>query len=319
MDKLNQKPWTIEGIRKEMARYKSEKPELAEIMDLYEKIYAIEAEYLPKIDPKIEADDTEEINRKIVEGKNLLDTQKIYIDPAMFREILAKMADVLSQANPDLKEPLKKLVEYPDLKEDTPGQTPVFIDALLKFNTQYFTKIAGLIELNNDLMFFLIYHAVGPFIEKASYEYRDMFNYQHWQKTICPVCGRKPSMSILRQENGLQVLQCQVCRTQWSFPRVKCIVCENTDNETYKYFYDEADEAHRVYVCDKCKKYLKTTDCRKLERDVDIEVEDLATLVLDYVAKERGYEPGGRITFAVLVDAPEDAGEGEAPETIVVD
>lgn len=302
-----------------MTHYKGIKPELSEIMDLYAEIMAIEAEYRPKIDPKIELDETEENGRKIAEGNSLLDTQRVNIDPVLFKDILAKMAAVVVAKNPALKDGVDRLLSYPDLNVDTEGVPPVFLDALLKFNTQYFTKIAELIELDPEIMFFLIYHAVSPFIEKAALGYRDTFDYQQWQKTTCPVCGRKPSMSILRREDGLHVLQCQVCRTQWSYPRAKCVVCGNDNNDTYKYFYDEADNAHRVYVCDSCKKYIKTTDARALDRDIDIEVEDLATLALDYVAKERGYEPGGRVTFAVSLDYPEDdtTGVGEKGEGLI--
>lgn len=315
--KLNQKTWTIDDVKREMDHYKGFKPELVEIMDLYAELMAVEAEYMPKIDTKIEVDEVKEIDRKISEGKNLLDTRAIYVDPDMFKEILKKMADIVAAKSPEFKEALQRLVDYPDLNVDTAGATPVFIDALLNFNTQYFTKIAELIDLNSEIMFFIIYHAISPFIEKAAIGYRDMFDYQQWQKTTCPVCGRKPSMSILRKDDGLHVLQCQTCRTQWSYPRVTCVVCGNNNNETYKYIFDESDEAHRAYVCDNCKKYIKTTDARALDRDVDIEVEDLVTLVLDYVAKERGYEPGGRVAFAVSLEVPE--GDDEMPVEIVVE
>ena len=317
--KLNQKPWTIEDVRREMDHYREVKPDLSEIMDLYEKLLAVEAEYLPKIDPKIEADEPAELQKIISEGKNLLDARRVYVDPVMFKKILSKMADIIAERSPEFKEGLDRLVNYPDLNVDTEGAKPVFIDAILNFNTQYFTKIAELIDLNSDIMFFVVYHAISPFIEKASYEYRDKFDYQSWQKTNCPICGRKSSMSILRREDGLHVMQCQVCRTQWAYPRAKCVVCGNDNNETYKYVYDEADEAHRVYVCDGCKKYIKTTDARMLDRDVDVEVEDLATLVLDYVAKERGYEPGGRVTFAISMDTPEDGDDMGMPEEISLD
>jgi FdhE protein len=307
----------MDDVNREMTHYKGFKPELAEIMELYAELLAVEAEYLEKIDPGIQIDEIVEIEQKIAEGKSLLDTRTIDVDPVLFKEVLTKMANIVAEKSPEFKEPLDRLISHPDLNVDTEGAKPIFIDALLNFNTQYFTKIAELIGLNEDILFFLIYHAISPFIEKAAILYRDTFDYRAWQKTTCPVCGRKPSMSVLRREDGLHILQCQVCRTQWSYPRSTCVVCGNNDNETYKYLYDESDEAHRAYVCDACKKYVKTTDARALDRDVDIEVEDLATMVLDFVAKERGYEPGGRVTFAVSLEIPED--DGDIPVEITVD
>jgi FdhE protein len=316
---INQKPWTIEHVRQEMDFYKVSRPDLSDLFDLYEKFFAIEAEYITKIDIDVDFLDEEDIPAKIQAGESLLDAGKLKVDPALFKEILGKMAAVIAETSPDFKEPLDRLLEYPDLNVDTAGENPLFIKNLLKFNTQYFTKVAELIELNSDVLFFLIYHAISPFMEKASYRFRDKINFQQWQKTFCPVCGRKPGMAFIREDDGLNVLQCQVCRTQWAYPRATCLVCGNSNNDTYKYIYDEADEGHRVYVCDGCKKYTKATDCRTLDREVDLEVEDLATLVLDYVAKQRGYEPGGRVTFAVKLEMPEDGEEPEMPEEIKID
>jgi FdhE protein len=315
----NQKPWTIDHIRQEMNFYKESRPDLAALMDLYEEFFAVEAEYLPKIEPDLDFIDPEDIPAKIEAGEFVLDAGKLKIDGAQFKEILGDLAAIVVEANAAFQEPLDRLMEYPDLNEDTAGENPLFVKNLLKFNTQYFTKVAELIDLHGDVLFFLIYHAVSPFLEKASYSFRGHIDGEKWQKTFCPVCGRKPSMSFIPADDGPIVLQCQVCRTQWTYPRATCLVCGNTDSDTYMYIYDETDPAHRVYVCDGCQKYTKTTDCRKIGREVDLEVEDLATLVLDYVARERGYEPGGRVTFAIKLEMPEEGDEPEMPEEITVD
>jgi FdhE protein len=317
--KVNQKPWTIEHVKQEMDFYKASRPDLAELMDLYQRFFEIEAEYLPVIEADIDFIDDEDIPAKLAAGEFMLDAGKLKIDPAQFQAILGDMAAVIVEANPAFQEALDRLLAYPDLNVDTAGETPLFIKNLLKFNTQYFTKVAELIELNSDVLFFLIYHAASPFLEKASFEFRDKIDFDSWQKTFCPVCGRKPSMSFIPADDGPNMLQCQVCRTQWSYPRATCLVCGNSDAETYQYIYDEADPAHRVYTCDNCQKYTKTADCRQIDRAINLEVEDLATLVLDYVAKERGYEPGGRVTFAVKMEIPEGGEEPEMPEEIKVD
>lgn len=316
---INQKPWTIENVIREMNFYKTSRPDLAELIDLYEKFFAIEAEYLPKIEVDVEFLDEEDISAKLEAGEFILDAGKLMVDPGQFKEILGRMALVIADTNPAFKKPLDRLLEYPDLNVDTAGENPLFIKNLLKFNAQYFTKIAELVDLNSDVLFFLIYHAISPFIEKTSYQFRDKIDFRQWQKTFCPVCGRKPGMAFIRAEDSLNILQCQVCRTQWAYPRATCLVCGNSSNDTYKYIYDEDDEAHRAYICDNCKKYTKATDCRKVDRDIDLDVEDLATLVLDYVAKQRGYEPGGRVTFAFKLETPEDSEEPEMPEEIRID
>ena len=48
------------------------------------------------------------------------------------------------------------------------------------------------------------------------------------------------------------------------------------------------EEARRVDLCDACRHYIKTIDCRSLE-EPDPCLEDLATLHLDVVAVQKGY------------------------------
>ena len=48
-------------------------------------------------------------------------------------------------------------------------------------------------------------------------------------------------------------------------------------------------ESYRIDLCDKCHHYIKTIDVRDLEES-DPSLEDLATLHLDVVAAQKGYE-----------------------------
>jgi FdhE protein len=315
---LQQQPWTIEDVNREIAYYKTQAPDLAELMDLYADILAIQAEYLEKIEPGIEVDEPLEIERKVAEGAVLINARNLRIDPEQFKEVLGKMIAVVAAKTPELKPGLDRLLDHPDLNVDTAGENPLFINSLINSNTQYIKKVAELIELNTDIMFFLAYRSISPFVEAAARLYRGQYDDAAWGKTICPVCGRKPIIAFAT-EDGAHFLQCQICRTDWSYPEETCVVCGNTSPETYKYLYDEADPGHRVYVCDSCKKYIKETDVAALGRDIDVEVEDLATLVLDYVAKEKGYEPGGRVTFAINIEYkdPEPGDETPVDETPV--
>lgn len=274
------------------------------LLDLYGDLFVIEHSYIPKIHFRSKRRSEAEIKKSVSEGTPLLDTTALLVDTKLFNKVINDIGHVIMgkviEQKPKLKEPIDRLLSHPDLSTNDSNQAP-FVENLLAFNTPYFTKLAESIGLENEVLFFIAYHAISPFIEKASFVFRDRFDYQKWQSGVCPICGRKPSMAKLRVEDGLRVLQCSLCRSWWSYPRLKCVVCGNDDQKTLEYFYSKDDQAHRVNVCNKCRKYIKTTDCRKLGKDVNLEVEDLATVYLDLVAKERGYEPGGRITFAVSV------------------
>lgn len=296
--KLEQKPRSIETIRREMDHYAEIKPHLKDLFDLYYSLLAIEHAYLSRIEESEVKLEDAKIKERLEQGQAIMKTGDLSIDIDLFRELIGELADVIVRTNPVLEEQLAQVLVLPDLKSDD-GQTPLFIQNAFTFNTQYFVKIASLVPIDKEILLFLVYHAVGPFVEKASYAYRGSFDSSEWQRTTCPICGRKPSMAMLRDDDGVRVLQCSVCRSWWTYPRIKCAVCGDEDQDKLEYFYATDDEAHRVYFCNGCKKYIKTTDCRRIDRDIDLEVEDLATVELDIVAKERGYQPHGRTTFGI--------------------
>ncbi len=211
------------------------------------------------------------------------------------------ISQIIWEQNSDFESKLKGLLAYPDLNPESKKQLPLFINKVVASDTQYLTELATTLKLNAELLFFIVHHSLLPFIEKASYIYRDSFDHSLWQRETCPFCGKKPSMAMYRQD-GTRILQCLQCRSWWTYPSAKCVVCGNKDTSKLEFFYLEGDEAHRAEVCNHCKKYIKTTDCRKLNRTIDLEIEDLATTYLDIAAKEKGYSPAGRITFATRLE-----------------
>lgn len=85
---------------------------------------------------------------------------------------------------------------------------------------------------------------------------------------------------------------CSFCWHPWSGKRVFGPFCENRDSKTQHYFYNEEEKEIRVDLCDSCKKYLKTLDSRETEHMIYTSLEQIASLHLDYKAKEKGYESG---------------------------
>ena len=82
---------------------------------------------------------------------------------------------------------------------------------------------------------------------------------------------------------------CSWCACQWRVDRLSCSVCGNKEPGTLHYFCGEGEDAHRIDLCDACHHYIKTIDCRSLEAP-DPCLEDLASLHLDVVAVQKGYE-----------------------------
>jgi FdhE protein len=72
--------------------------------------------------------------------------------------------------------------------------------------------------------------------------------------------------------------------------RIKCPFCGNEEQQTLAYFSIEGEERYRVDVCNECKRYIKTVDFRETREEANLDVEDIATLHLDMLANEEGYE-----------------------------
>jgi len=56
------------------------------------------------------------------------------------------------------------------------------------------------------------------------------------------------------------------------------------------YFTVEGEERYRVDVCNVCKRYVKMVDSTASTEVANLDVEDIATLHLDMLAAEEGYD-----------------------------
>ena len=110
---------------------------------------------------------------------------------------------------------------------------------------------------------------------------------------VCPVCGTLPVASIVRSDAGAQgyrYLHCALCATEWHLVRVTCSQCQNTENIGY-HSIEGSSGAIRAESCDRCHTYRKIL---YQEKDADVEpvADDLASLALDLLMADAGYQRG---------------------------
>jgi FdhE protein len=109
-----------------------------------------------------------------------------------------------------------------------------------------------------------------------------------WSSSYCPVCGAPAHFSFIEGDEGRLTLSCSRCLMRWTFRRMTCPFCGEAGKEKTRYFTVENDPVRRVYVCETCKRYIKSVDSK--ERVVVFSrLEDVATIRLDIVAKREGY------------------------------
>lgn len=151
-------------------------------------------------------------------------------------------------------------------------------------------------QVGEDFLLFVGLNLIQALLELYADRLREKLDLENWLEGSCPVCGSYPSIEKLRRDDGKRILRCSFCGTEWPFRRIMCPFCGNEDHDTLKYFFVEGDspirkDAFRVDVCDKCKKYIKTLDERKLPESEkpDLYLENLNTLYLDVLAQRDGY------------------------------
>ena len=130
---------------------------------------------------------------------------------------------------------------------------------------------------------------------------------------LCPVCGSHPVASVIRiggQSQGYRYLHCGICESEWHMVRVKCSTCEQNGKIAYQGLdlagaapfdpvaaKDEAlpnkandpKKVARAETCDDCHTYRKVFN-QEHDYNVDPLADDLASLMLDLLVGEAGYQ-----------------------------
>jgi FdhE protein len=145
-------------------------------------------------------------------------------------------------------------------------------------------------ENSFDLVELFIEESLRPALERVVVAYGDVVARSDWAEGYCPICGREPKIGEIRDDEGNRYLFCNQCGFEWKYRWIKCPFCGNEEQQTLAYFTIEEDDRYRVDVCNECKRYIKIVDFRDTREKADLDVEDIATLHLDMLANDEGYD-----------------------------
>lgn len=143
-------------------------------------------------------------------------------------------------------------------------------------------------DVSDSLMQAMIQTTFQPFLLSHARALLGHLDRGQWYQRYCPVCGGSSDFAFLDKESGARWLVCSRCDTEWRFPRLECACCGNKDQSTLAYFAD-GDGRYRLYVCERCRGYLKAIDLRQATSDVLLPLERLLTSDMDRQAREKGY------------------------------
>jgi FdhE protein len=112
----------------------------------------------------------------------------------------------------------------------------------------------------------------------------------------CPVCGFLPVAGVvLPAGDKLRYLVCALCGSQWHHTRLQCVLCRSAAKVSYLSVEGVASPA-RAEVCDDCQAYTKLLDQEKAPA-LEPFADDLASIALDILVAERGYQRIGRSPY----------------------
>jgi FdhE protein len=266
---------------KTIESYKSTSPHYEELLDVLGDILILREEYRRKMPEGLFPVDESLIGKKMAGGLPLIDFSVGHFDLSRPKEYFLALLDVAEKRAPGETGALVEKIES--------GAVDYEKMVLNSFFTREEEDDEEPEEDFFDLVELFLEESLRPSLEDVAKKYADAIRCCQWSEGYCPVCGKEPKIGQIREEMG-RFLFCNQCGFEWHFPRIKCPFCGNEEQQTLSYFTVEGDERYRVDVCNECKRYIKIVDFRESKKDANMDVEDIATLHLDILANEEGYE-----------------------------
>ncbi len=267
--------------------YKTANPHYNEILDILGEILIVREEYRNNMKNSIFSVDEKIIARKMEGGLPLIDFAGGNFDLARPREYFNSLIAIAKRKMPANSKNMMEIITSEQFDWETMIKASfshvenIFIAEIENFEGA---------EENLDLIDLFVEESLRPELEFIADKYGKIISQYGWTEGYCPICGKEPKIGeIRRAEDGKRYLFCHQCGFKWNFRRIKCPFCGNEEQHSLAYFAVEGEERYHVDVCNKCRRYIKTVELPKAEEEINLDVEDIATLHLDMLAYEEGY------------------------------
>ena len=276
-------PKMLKESLKTIENYKTTSPHYEELLDVLGEILILREEYRRQMPEGLFPVDEGLIGKKMEGGLPLIDFSVGHFDLSKPKEYFMALLGLAEKRAPGETRALVEKIES--------GAADFEKMVLNSFFTrdEEEDEDEAAEEDFFDLVDLFLEESLRPSLEAVAKKYADAIQRCQWAEGYCPVCGKEPKIGQIREEIG-RFLFCNQCGFEWHFPRIKCPFCGNEEQQSLSYFTVEGDEQYRVDVCNECKRYIKIVDFRESKKDANMDVEDIATLHLDILANEEGYE-----------------------------
>jgi FdhE protein len=268
--------------------HKAMSPHYTELLEILEEILILREEFRRRMKGEIFPVDPKLIAAKMTGGLPLIDFSSITGNLSEPREYFLALLEIAEKRSPgETKEMARKIreneLDFTALIYESFNPLPLEEEAAADADEEEAEDDFDLIEL-------FIEESIRPALEKVVERFGDAVGKSEWAEGYCPICGREPKIGEIRDDEGSRYLFCNQCGYEWHYQRIRCPFCGNEEQQTLAYFTIEEDERYRVDVCNECKRYIKIIDFRNSKEKADLDVEDIATLHLDMLANDEGYD-----------------------------
>lgn len=277
MTTVNNGKENTQQVIEALAEAGAQNPDLASFYEFHRRVLQLQHQAKAQIAATLEMVDDQALQSRIQQGLPLLSFAQLPLEAERFAALVTTMAQILMGYDPDLEE------------QTVPGSPAECLTlARQRFEQAQTTGEQSADQDEVTLAQFAVDLALKPYLEWAAEQMLPYVDHERWKRGYCPICGAPPDLATLDEEVGTRRLLCSRCNSQWLYRRIGCPFCDTTDHTRLAYYPGE-DEVYRLYVCQECRRYLKTIDLRKATRTVLLPAERITTVAMDAAAREEGY------------------------------
>lgn len=280
-----------ENIEKAVKAIKNKKPELDEMLELYEKIFILQEKAKKNHEISGLNIPEEKIKLRITNNFPLIEINRFPIDYEISGKLMMDLIGIVSNKGSETDDISDSLSKLSVLIQENKIITEELFNSFMQENESYFDMINDQYKIHKEITGFIVYNSLKPSIAAFSDKISAYLDDVQWDKGYCPVCGSLPELSVF-EKDGKRFLICGFCSHKWASKRIYCPFCENSDHETLHYYSIDDEEEYRVDVCDKCRCYIKTINTGQTHREIYYPLESQSTDYIDIKFKNMGFKTG---------------------------
>jgi len=240
---------------------------------LYEKLIAYHQELKSQMVIPEEELNQDIVNVLLIDERPLISRIPPRIEKEFFQEIVRKICLLFIQYVPEREKEIKDILNL---------NSQLYVN----INSQSFLDEHK--EISGDLLSLIMDNAYRPYFLALAERLSVYTDLSLWRENYCPVCGEKASLASHDEENGQRALWCSFCNIGWSFPRLVCTECGNSNHEELKCFFLEDDRSFQFHTCSRCNSYIKSVR-RNIIGPENLPLVNVQTVCLDLLAEKEGY------------------------------